>query len=100
MEAFTEFLSKAEVDIGMQAKHASTREAAQEELLICLGVTLKDKLQTLWRYKKSEEMIKLLFLKVVSLYLLISLYYRLFQSYSLKIVLQILLEIGLISFLN
>jgi len=52
MEAFTEFLSKAEIDIGMQAKHASTREAAQEELLICLGVTLKDKLQSLWRYKK------------------------------------------------
>ena len=72
MEAFTEFLSKAEVDIGMQAKHASTREAAQEELLICLGVTLKDKLQSLWRYKKSEEMIKLLFLKVVSIYVLIN----------------------------
>ena len=73
MEAFTEFLSKAEVDIGTQAKHASTREAAQEELLICLGVTLKDKLQSLWRYKKSEEMIKLLFLKVVSIYALIDL---------------------------
>jgi len=66
MEAFTEFLSKAEIDIGMQAKHASTREAAQEELLICLGTTLKDKLQSLWRYKKSEEMIKLLFLKVAA----------------------------------
>eukprot|EP01016_Furgasonia_blochmanni_P001540 TRINITY_DN1059_c0_g2_i4.p1 TRINITY_DN1059_c0_g2~~TRINITY_DN1059_c0_g2_i4.p1 ORF type:complete len:796 (-),score=170.43 TRINITY_DN1059_c0_g2_i4:456-2843(-) len=67
MEAFTEFLNKAEIDLCLQSKHASTREAAQEELLICLGITLKDKLQSLWRDRKSEEMTRILFLRISAL---------------------------------
>ena len=62
----TEFLSKAEIELCLQAKHASTKEAAQEELIICIGMTLKDKFQNLWRYKKSEETTKLMFFKLVA----------------------------------
>ena len=70
MEAITEVLTKAsdfDSTFQFQVKHASTKEAAQEELLICLGLTLKDKLQTMWKTKKSNSIVRLYFLKIVNL---------------------------------
>lgn len=41
IQVIGEILRRAEIDTSFQVKHASTTEAAQEELLICLGLTLK-----------------------------------------------------------
>ena len=38
--------------------------------MICLGLTLKDRLQTLWREKKIEELVYYLILKVCGGYFL------------------------------
>ncbi|KAL4475546.1 hypothetical protein ABPG72_009235 [Tetrahymena utriculariae] len=58
-----EIMSKAQVDTSL-VKHANTTEAAQDELLICLGQTLKDRLQNVWKNKKSEEIVRQLFLNI------------------------------------
>ena len=60
-----EFLSKAENGIATHIKHANTKEAAQEELVSCIGTCLKERLQSIWRAKKGEELAKFLFLKLV-----------------------------------
>jgi len=60
-----EFLSRSETDFSLQCRHALTKEAAQEELLICLGITLKEKLQDHWKNRKSEEIIRLMFYNIV-----------------------------------
>ena len=66
---FAEILSRADIDISQQVKHSQTNEAAQEELLICLGLTLRDKLQTFWKNKKSDEITKSLFLNKVNIFI-------------------------------
>jgi len=66
MEIFMEFLSKAENGIATHIKHANTKEAAQEELVACIGTCLKERLQSIWRAKKGEELAKFLFLKLAA----------------------------------
>ena len=59
------FLSKAENEPALHAKHANTKEAAQEEIATCIGTCLKEKLQAIWRVKKSEDLARILFMKLV-----------------------------------
>ncbi|KRX10577.1 hypothetical protein PPERSA_05397 [Pseudocohnilembus persalinus] len=61
---FNEILQRSEMEI--KAKHANNKETSQQELLICLGKTLKDQIQNFWKKKKSEEIVKYLFLKICS----------------------------------
>ena len=60
-----EFLSKAENSTTVHTKHANTKEAAQEELVACIGTCLKERLQSIWRAKKSDELARILFMKLV-----------------------------------
>ena len=60
-----EFLSRSETDFSNHTRHTLSRESAQEELLVCLGLTLKDKLQNHWKTRKNEEIIKLMFYNIV-----------------------------------
>ena len=64
-DTFTEFLKKAEIDLRQKANHTNTTQSAQEELMTCLGLILKDRLQKLWREKKIEELVYYLILKIV-----------------------------------
>ncbi|CAD8082560.1 unnamed protein product [Paramecium sonneborni] len=54
-----ELLNKVQIQPFYQ--HASTEEDAQEELLICIGLLIKDKLITLYREYKSQQFIKYTF---------------------------------------
>ena len=67
MEIMKEFLSRSETDFSIHSRHTLTKETAQEELLICLGLTLKEKLQDHWKSRKSEEIIRLMFYNIVSI---------------------------------
>lgn len=66
LEIMKEFLSRSETDFSIHSRHTLTKEAAQEELLICLGLTLKEKLQDHWKARKSEEIIRLMFYNIVN----------------------------------
>lgn len=55
----------SEIDINFQLKHANTKETAQEELIICFGLTIKEKLQNEWKDKKSIQNLNHLFLNTV-----------------------------------
>ncbi|CAD8176193.1 unnamed protein product [Paramecium pentaurelia] len=52
-------LNKAQIQPFYQ--HASTKEDAQEELLICIGLLIKDKLSSLYRERQTQEIIKYIF---------------------------------------
>ncbi|CAD8162708.1 unnamed protein product [Paramecium octaurelia] len=52
-------LNKAQIQPFYQ--HASTKEDAQEELLICFGLLIKEKLTTLYRERQTMEIIKYTF---------------------------------------
>lgn len=56
----------SEVDINFQLKHADTKESAQEEILICFGISIKEKLQNEWKEQKSHENLYYLFETIVS----------------------------------
>ncbi|CAD8171626.1 unnamed protein product [Paramecium octaurelia] len=52
-------LNKAQIQPFYQ--HASTKEDAQEELLICIGLLIKDRLSSLYRERQTQEIIKYIF---------------------------------------
>jgi hypothetical protein len=57
VECLSAVLRCAEEACLRTSPHASTPEAAREEFLTCVSLILKERLQTLWRIKKSEEMV-------------------------------------------
>ena len=83
-----EFLSRSETDFSIHSRHTLTKEAAQEELLICLGLTLKDKLQDHWKARKSEEIIRLMFYNIVKTFKKI--------IFSCKILYRLLIALSII----
>merc|ERR1719183_447810 len=57
VEVLSEVLRRAEAAHLRTSPHAATPEAAREEFLTCVSLILRERLQSLWRVKKSEEMV-------------------------------------------
>jgi hypothetical protein len=66
VECLTEVLRRADEAHLRTSSHATTPGAAREEFLACLSLILKDRLDTLWRIKKSEEMVNAAICRLVA----------------------------------